>query len=183
MAPGSLNPGSGRLPAPTCPPRGLSTCSPPPPRAGCAPPFPTRSPLQRSSEPPCPRICPALSPPGPHREAGKPRHRAARPRARGHTGSSQTAPLPEAAGAGAGPWGLGVLGFRPEVSTWARAATWWRPEVGLPVFLRHRSPHPMETTARWGTPGSLRVRGYRAGPDSPAPGARAPMGGMERLQW
>lgn len=108
MAPGSLNPGSGRLPAPTCPPRVLSTCSPLPPRAGCAPPFPTRSPLERASEPPCPRMCPALSPPGPHHEAGKPRHRATRPRARGHTGSSQDLSPPR--GRGGGGWTLGTRG-------------------------------------------------------------------------
>lgn len=139
MALGSLSPASGLLPAP------LAHAAPR--QSFC---FPTSSPLLWPSRPPCPRACLALSPPGPHPETGRPRHRLAR----SHRVPPQTTPLPLAAGR-AGPQSL--RRYRPEVRTWARAATWWCPEVGLRFSSGLGDPTP-RSTARW-DPGSPRGAG------------------------
>lgn len=140
------------------------------PRPG-APPFPTSSPLLWPSRSPCPRACLSLSPPGPHPETGKPRHRLARPRARGHTGSPLR-PLPShwPRGWGPDPGGLGFLRrFRPEARTWARAATWWCPEVGLRFSSGLGAPTP-RSTSRAGGPRKSPDAGIQRRARVPGPG-------------
>lgn len=50
--------------------------------------------------------------------------------------------------------------FRPEVRIWARAATWWCPEVGLRFSSRLAAPTP-RSTSRAGGPRKSPVAGIR----------------------